>query len=108
MLDILQKLNIGYLALSLLITKIKSSNIKDPKNNNDYVGKMILPQDSLTEWKNAKKLFKMDPLQEYFIYPLQVCENIPIRTSSKCHLIKKGQKLHALYMDALVYSTSAH
>ena len=80
------------------IEQIKSSNIKDPKNNNDYVGKMILPQDSLTEWKNAKKLFKMDPLQEYFIYPLQVCENIPIRTSSKCHLIKKGQKLHALYI----------
>ena len=81
-----------------LIEQIKKNALKNPEDNNNYVGKMILPQDSFIEWKNAKKIFKMDPLQEYFIYPVQVCENVPVRTSTKCHLIKKGQKIHALYI----------
>ena len=81
-----------------LIEQIKINSSKNKQATTDYVGKMILPQDSLTEWKNAKALFKMDPLQEYVIYPVQACENIPVRTSTKCHLIKKGQKIHVLYI----------
>lgn len=79
--------------------------IKDtiPKNKEidtsiDYIGKMILPQDSLKEWKNAKLLSKIDPKQEYVIYPIRACENVPVRTSTKCHLIKKGQTIHVLYV----------
>lgn len=87
-----------------LIEQIKVNPLKDKNTNTNYIGKLILPHDGLIEWNNAKQLFKIDPLQEYIIYPIQLCENVPIRTSTKCHLIKKGQKMYVLYIPYEPYS----
>ena len=64
--------------------------------NKPTVGKIMRPVDSLNEWSHAKELYKLDPKQNYFIYPYELCEVIPTVDSHKCHLVRKDQKVNML------------
>jgi len=67
-----------------------------PHKSTDMIGKIIRPIDSVIEWANAKELHTIDPKQNYFIYPQELCEIIPKQTSIKCNLVKKDQRMNML------------
>lgn len=62
----------------------------------DAVGKIILPKQGVYEWNYAKKLYRIDPLQKYFIYPLEMCEIKIQEKLRKCKQFEKNKVYNIL------------
>lgn len=60
-------------------------------DTNDSVGKIILPKQGVYEWNYAKRLFRLDPLQKHYIYPVEFCEIKLDEKLNKCKLFEKNK-----------------
>lgn len=60
-------------------------------DTNDSVGKIILPKQGVYEWNYAKRLFRLDPLQKHYIYPVEICEIKLEEKLNKCKLFEKNK-----------------
>lgn len=62
-----------------------SKNIERIETIKNAIGKVFFHEDTIdTEWNISKKLYKIDPTQKHFIYPLEKCYVLPKDISNEC------------------------